>query len=990
MSALLHNVQSVSQTAASENVPPQRSNTPVLVRAAAQSSKADLPKSRKHSVASLKLSQSPQADAVQGNYVDDSLSTSLNTQSDEHQDKAVASFTQDTNVTSKRSHSLSKTILLQQDESLPEIRARRTNSESMRESSLSSVSGSAGKADTNTNTSSGRPELSFQGAKENGQAEDQSQQRPMLRPFRRWMSTLRRKGRLGSRSRTDPKYVEAQSDNEERTPGEGVSTARRQNSSSFSSMAFVRKSRAASMSLASLNVHQGRNEPRSGTRNSFLSNASAISQDICQENTNQLDEGVKTRHVKRRQILDELISTEEGYVADLKVLSNVYLTLLASMPSLTPQTRSGIQRNIAELLQLHQHLLEQLHRVVPQSDHDSHKYCPRPSPENRPQGQWSTLDHVSEEVEPGGGRYIEKRLTNPAQAVFCSPTAEPSVAANAARIFDGLMKRFFAYEEYGANYDTMLRDAASSFRGSPERQAYNKGIGALANILASIDSRDSRAQRSSKMEDLFIKPLQRVCRYQLLFSDLCKHTPVYDCPESHIELEKVLYRLRETTFEINRATSNPEVQARIEKTWLLQDRLIYKDERRGSQALTLRILGHVQLCGVLFVAWNGSETIRGEFLICVLYRSCLILATTNKDSSIYVIVARIELRDIRIEAPDNGKDLQCYTAPFSWKVLFESDHQLYEMLFCACSAEEETAWTSTLKERAAAECGSNSMEFQQSSNFLALSFDIKPLADALGQCGAVVRHLVTYSDATATSHAGRSQVIIRNTFVPKDGQGPVQAPLQAVNRSQSLLSTQRTPVLAPKRTRRIQLENILSDVWTRDVLPYPGMGSKRNDHPLRASATLMMRKLSKASIASTFSRRSTSNASERRQKSEGSELESQVLPKESGSVKPLVHPTQALAGRDTSSDDRGVVSNTMRGILRSGTISRRAYSRSASDAATFDPKTVVTFPEALGPDEEDENDKPPKAATTSPKAARKASSRLVKSWSVGNVVKRFA
>lgn len=62
-----------------------------------------------------------------------------------------------------------------------------------------------------------------------------------------------------------------------------------------------------------------------------------------------------------------------------------------------------------------------------------------------------------------------------------------------------------------------------------------------------------------------------------MFAELLKQTPVCDCPDSHMEIENVLVRLRETTSEINRATNDPRMKATMEKTWILQDRLILAD-----------------------------------------------------------------------------------------------------------------------------------------------------------------------------------------------------------------------------------------------------------------------------------------------------------------------------------------------------------------------------------------------------------------------------
>lgn len=103
-------------------------------------------------------------------------------------------------------------------------------------------------------------------------------------------------------------------------------------------------------------------------------------------------------------------------------------------------------------------------------------------------------------------------------------------------------------------------------------------------------------------------------------------------------------------------------------------------------------------------------------------------------------------------------------------------------------------------------------------------------------------------------------VIIKNTSVEKDA---LTAANGSINRSQSLLATKgRVPVLAPSRGDRARIEALLSDVWSREVLPFPGMTLRaRNEHMIRASAHSVIRKLSVTSITSTFTRRSASLAS---------------------------------------------------------------------------------------------------------------------------------
>lgn len=104
------------------------------------------------------------------------------------------------------------------------------------------------------------------------------------------------------------------------------------------------------------------------------------------------------------------------------------------------------------------------------------------------------------------------------------------------------------------------------------------------------------------------------------------------------------------------------------------------------------------------------------------------------------------------------------------------------------------------------------------------------------------------------------QVIIKNTNALKEcGDSQTSAP-DSLSRSQSLLSTNRVLILSPKRAERLRMEHALTEVWTRDLLPYPGMSPNRGEHLIRTSASSMMRKLSRATMANSFIKRSTSNA----------------------------------------------------------------------------------------------------------------------------------
>lgn len=74
--------------------------------------------------------------------------------------------------------------------------------------------------------------------------------------------------------------------------------------------------------------------------------------------------------------------------------------------------------------------------------------------------------------------------------------------------------------------------------------------------------------------------------------------------------------------------------------------------------------------------------------------------------------------------------LQCHTAPFSWKIVFECDHQLYEVIATSCSPKEELEWRSRL-------CRSvgNGIKQSDANLYSSLSLNIKSLGTVFGKPG---------------------------------------------------------------------------------------------------------------------------------------------------------------------------------------------------------------------------------------------------------------
>jgi hypothetical protein len=346
------------------------------------------------------------------------------------------------------------------------------------------------------------------------------------------------------------------------------------------------------------------------------------------------------------------------------------------------------------------------------------------------------------------------------------------------------------------------------------------------------------------------KPIQRVPRYELLFSELCKLTPACDDPSSHGTMESVRVQIGLVCRHVNDARQHPARTKALEATWRVVERLKFSNQLPRS--VYLRLLGEVQLCGCLFVAYRGQVEIQGFYMICILFETTLLLATINdNESSRYSIIAGIPLASLTMQDCSSVIGLQCHHAPHSWKLTFERDNRHYELIQVACSAAEASAWRAHIASgidhavSAVARGRANILELQSP-----LMEDIKSIEEINEEKGlqrySSLRHASTRSNRSDQHH-----VIITNTQTYSETVETSSQSSLRLLRSHSSAVPSRTQTLAPRRSDRHRLEKVLVDVWSRDLLPYPGLTRKTD--PFRASANHVMRKFSMASITSNFS-----------------------------------------------------------------------------------------------------------------------------------------
>ncbi|KAL1962172.1 hypothetical protein VTN77DRAFT_518 [Rasamsonia byssochlamydoides] len=639
-------------------------------------------------------------------------------------------------------------------------------------------------------------------------------------PFKKWMDSFR------SRRRAVPRipevYVEGWFDEPSAVTNDAeFSTSPPQEQQwdrlSGGSSSILGTVKTASMSLATqsfatrsrANTHSSHQSAQSGpeVRRSFDS--------VRRTTSLSMENAVRSRAGKRRHVLHEIFVSESNYVDGLQALSKI---LSASLT-----TRPAIYKDLQRLLQMHENFKERLQLVSPLSVES-------------PPAEISTLHGLQEKLrdlprfkKPQSQSLRTRNLKATIDSRLKRATAEPSEALKVAKELEKLSEGFGVYEDFCSKYDLLYEDMDLLRKSVPAGGFWFHGIEALAKSVESTDTRKQDNKKSMTIEDLLIKPVQRVCKYQLLLQELLKTTPAGDCPSTHYEIRQILDKVRRIVAQINTATGNPVLKDRIQKTIILQGRLDYS----GQSVLhdVYQQLGPLNLCGVLHVAYKSTDRITGEYMICILFPSYLVLARGGYDNRKLIVVASLYVLDMTVDILSNGQGLVCHDAPYSWKIIFQDDQNRYEMILSASSATEERHWkTELLRASAMSPSALPTLSLEPRGLFL-LSLSLVPLGRIDSPSAVLVRRPSTRSMSTRSSVKRHLEhVIIKKTHNPLHDEDVRHLHEGGIERSRSVARETSPTILAPLRQDRVRLERSIADIFTRDVLPYPGMLVTRADY----------------------------------------------------------------------------------------------------------------------------------------------------------------
>ncbi|KAL4763112.1 putative Rho guanyl nucleotide exchange factor [Aspergillus foveolatus] len=607
---------------------------------------------------------------------------------------------------------------------------------------------------------------------------------PTSGPFKRWVNSLRPKRTYGPEPQIEGwQHVPRGSGDQTHLsfPRGSLEQQWEKLSGKSSHLGTIK---TATISITSQSVARSRRTTQSTTNRSksdFRTSIDSLRPTL----TACIDEEAQNRAIKRRQVLQEIITTESDYLFDLKALLDLLLII---------QARPEIYHNVQRIRECHESFLKRTRSLVPTSN------IPRMQLERmmnygaqkRPDLSIKAFQHRSLRAQSLKA-YVDRRLKQLA--------SEANEALVVAREIGYLSKSFIYYKEFCERYDLLVEDIAVLRNSVPNWQAYEQGIEALTKSAASMETRSLYDNKSLCLNDILIK----------------------DDPSAHDGIRQVVENVREVLADINEATASTLSRSIVEKTFLLQDML----DKTVTTIHIYQQLGPMSLCGVLHVTYRAStqpRRVKGTFMVCVLFKHHFFLAKLHDECRKLQPLACLYISDVRIDSLSNGKGYE-YFCVFSWKLLFQLNDEKYEIVLSASSATEEKQWkTGILKSAAASVDVPDAVSSElRGSSFLVL--DIAPEEEISDIAPQLSRRPSLQTLGTIGMQRVRSNlqpIIIRKTYCPhKHSQlhqvdGELERPKVPPPISQPFTITAR-------RQDRIRLERTIYPIYTRDILPYPGM-----------------------------------------------------------------------------------------------------------------------------------------------------------------------
>ncbi|KAK9431970.1 hypothetical protein V1505DRAFT_366862 [Lipomyces doorenjongii] len=389
------------------------------------------------------------------------------------------------------------------------------------------------------------------------------------------------------------------------------------------------------------------------------------------------------RAQRRRMCVEEFISTEQSYLSGLRLLVNTYLATLESCDKKYLDVSADIRDSANSLIEFHQEIISSIYASYPTLYAPSSAYAEFAIPNfgiaQKEQPDVSAFEKEVVSAFNGAQESPNSTWTRPNSSV-----SSPMVAATIAQMIQKKVSDLVIYEQYCLNYNNVIH-ILKDYRESKSKLLRNWSRGCENAVLAT-QSEGRRADLS--LDALATNPTIRIMKYRLLIQELCKHTSPEDSTEAHETLVSALMAVKASLKRLNNEFGAERSRATSSELW---KRLEFEQ----PLAFEAQYLGRASLCGALHVAWIGKDSSsRSHYLGAFLFKSYLVLAHCQKSDK-YPVKFLIPLCSSFLQPTDNGVGMQT-TSQRSWKLMFECDFAVYEILLTALSEAEKELWQDQL------------------------------------------------------------------------------------------------------------------------------------------------------------------------------------------------------------------------------------------------------------------------------------------------------
>ncbi|KAJ3158185.1 spermatogenesis-associated protein 13 [Geranomyces michiganensis] len=272
-------------------------------------------------------------------------------------------------------------------------------------------------------------------------------------------------------------------------------------------------------------------------------------------------------------------------------------------------------------------------------------------------------------------RFQQEFLTNLEMCVGTKTREnEDDVSCAVANVFIEMQQRFKVYSQYCTQHDGAIK-TLNEYESRPEMVTFLKDFRGLA-------------QTKLDVKDYLIKPVQRLCRYPLLISELMKHSIV-----DSVDLETLVAAhavMQNVALEIDSAKWRMD---NLERT----NRFFSRLEPAPSPAndLPRRLdVGDFILAGALFVINSDQCPSKLRYRGVFLFPEYIYVVKPRRMTS-YTLKVCLALSSCEFRSLNPGES----PLPNAWRLINTDGGQVYD--FCSTSERERTAWTNMLAQLAA-------------------------------------------------------------------------------------------------------------------------------------------------------------------------------------------------------------------------------------------------------------------------------------------------